>query len=165
MNVSKIKSTKYVDVQFLDGSIEQDGVIYPVMNVVKVPTEGIRMYGEVFLRMSQLEPCSEMFYLWLIMEMPESMIVITDKFQRERFLKYAKHLGASYKNISIQRAITSLVRLKFMVRIHNNRFMINPEFCFKGTDRLRYIKDFRRNIKVNLEAEIGDNEEITIKEK
>lgn len=165
MNEPKIKSSKYVDVHFLDGSIEQDGIIYPVMNVIKVPTEGIRMYGEVFLRMSQLEPCSEMFYLWLVMEMPDSMIVITDGYQRDRFLSYAKRLGATYKNISIQRAITSLVKLKFMVRLRNNRFMINPEFCFKGSDRLRYIKDFKRNIKTNINAEIGEDEEITIKSK
>lgn len=161
MENAKIKSKKFKEVEVLEGSVELDGTVYPIMNTVRVPADGIKLYGDILTKLIDIENCSRMFFFWLITEMPDSMVVSTDEYQRNRFFGYASKLGVTYKNISIQRAITSLVKNNLMSRVYNTRYMINPELCFKGnSSRLELIKMYRRNEERSLEHEVNNKEEV-----
>lgn len=163
--MATIKSRKHSELTYLDGVVQDEGFIYPVMGNLRLPAEGIKFYGDSLVRISTLEPCALIFYFWCLMEMSNVMVVSTDVYQRNRFLSFTKTLGIVYKDVSVMRGIKSLCRMELIIKLTNSRYKINPEYCYKGReqDRKVEIKQIRRNNKTNSEYELR-GEEIVKKE-
>lgn len=158
--MSSINSERFSDIHFVNGTVHHDGIVYPIMDMVRIPLEGIRLYGEVFVRLTQLNHCSISLYFWCVMEMGRSMIILTDLHQRLRFLTYCKKLGFDYKDDTVKKAFRSIVNIGLMVSAGKGRCKINPEFCYRGSERERKedIGQYKRNTKENNKYELHKGE-------
>lgn len=154
-----IKSRRFADIYFVNGTVrhreegDKEDTVFPIMEMIKIPLEGVKLYGEVFLRMTQLPPCSINLYMWLIMEAPKSMVVSTDEFQRNRFRSFSKKLGKEYKDHTVKVGFGDLVNLGLLIQMGRSRCKINPEFCFYGSeiDRRKEMKEWKRDTTNNEE--------------
>lgn len=160
--MANIKSRRHTDLYYVKGIIYDEEIIIPVMDMVTIPIDGIKLYGSVFFRLSQATPCATLLYYWSVMEMSNSMIVATDEFSRNRFNSYAKKLNFDYHDVTIKKAIAELIRLELFIRIARSRCKVSPEFCFTGKeqDRTAQIKLHiaRKEILIDYELSKDKNE-------
>ncbi len=159
--MATIKSKRNNRISFVNGTVKYDKIVYPVMDIVKVPYDGIKFYGDVFLRMTQLSPSAIMFYHYTIMGMSDAMITLTDAYQREMFLQYTHKLGHDYQDVTVKRAIKDLVDYNLLIPMNRSRYKINPEFCYRGKEqeRKQHIALIKRNTNINGEYIFNQSKE------
>lgn len=162
--MATIKSRKFVDLHYPNGTVSDvDGVIYPMMESLTIPVEGIKFYGSAFLRIMELERCAISFYLWCLMEMSDSMIISTTAYQRKRFITFAGKRGAMYKDVTVYKSIKGIVEAGLFIKIDKGTYKINPEYAYIGAnqDRKKQVNNHRRNTADNKKFVVNDEGDIT----
>lgn len=158
--MATIKSNKYTDVAYANGVVsDNENVLHPIMETLRMPLDGVKFYGDSLIKIMSLERCAISFYLWSIMEMSDSMVASTDKYQRERFIKFAALGKVDYKDVTVYKAIKNIVDSNLFVKISSTRCKVNPEYCYRGPlhSRRQQVKVVKRITKIDKSCKVDES--------
>lgn len=158
--MATIKSDKYTDVPYANGVvIDNENILHPVMETLRMPVDGVKFYGDSLIKVMSLERCAISFYFWSIMEMSDSMIASIDKYQRERFIKFASLGGVDYKDVTVYKAIKNIIDSKLFIKMTSTRCKVNPEYCYRGPlhSRRQQVKVTKRINVVNKKYKVNES--------
>lgn len=153
-------------VKYIDSIRSIGNENFPVYKTLKVDTDFVRSYYNMYASLAGLNPCSRDLMDFLTKEMDDNNIVRSDVYVRTKFLDYIKSLKKarerdgkllSYADSNVKKAFKTLSLNECLIPISKGIFKVNPKIYFKKSDekRLQSIKVTMEFIKGHRDANMS----------